>query len=195
MQIWWPDPWQRLADVVAVEPFDAHRRHVARTSSPVKSARPGAPRRPEREPQAAAALPLVLPAAARPVLRRSRPPGPNLTPGDVPTGMVLAAEHGRGRLRAVDLRTRRVQPAVPSSNSAGTTPPLRSNFDGQAGAIRSCEGGRWFRFDDAGGIGAGPIRVLRAMTFGEWIRRYAGLISSWSLLLVIVVLLAPTTAR
>ncbi len=191
MQIWWPDPWQRLANSSQW----SHSMHTGGTSPDFLAGEIGATWRAAAggaQPRAAAALHFVYPQLLS-LFSALQAAGPNLTPVTFQRGWFSLPSTAAG-----DLGPWTFGPGVFNPKTqfqlGWYDPAFRSNFDGQAGAIRSCEGGRWFRFDDAGGIGAGPIRWFRAMTFGEWIRRYAGLLVV-IVLLVIVVLLAPTTAR
>ena len=187
VQLWWPDPWQRLAQRVAVEPLDPHRRHVA-----------GLLRRRGRRRLAGAAGERATRGRRRccrsctssssPCSPACKPPGPNLTPETVPAGLVLAADHAGRRLRAVGIRPWHVQPphAVPARLVRPRCPQQLRRPGRRHPQLRRWA---WFRFDDA--AASVRPRTASAMTVAPSGSAGTRLIVV-VVLLLIVVLVAPT---
>ena len=147
MQIWWPDPWQRLAASSSVEPFDAHRWNLS-----------GLPRRRGRCDLAGgrgrrAAASRGGPAAWctsswSPCSPASRRPGR--------TSRRRRSSRGGSRCPRRRRATTAHGPSVPacstrgpSSSSAGTTRRLAATSTARPAPSSAAKAGRWFRFDDA----------------------------------------------
>lgn len=158
MQIWWPDPWQRLA----ASSQWSHSIHTGGTSPDLLAGEIGATWKAAAggaSPQASTALHWVYPQLLA-LFSGLQAAGPDLTPATFQQGWFALPSTQAG-----DLGPWTFGPGVVNPRSqfrlGWYDPSARSAFDGQAGAIRSCEGDRWFRFDDAKGLGGGPLDCFR----------------------------------
>jgi hypothetical protein len=154
LQIWWPDPWQRLAASAQW----SHSMHTGGTSPNLLAGEIGATWQAAAggaQPDAPAALHFVYPQLVA-LFSGLQAAGPNLTPETFQQGWFSLASTAEG-----DLGPWTFGPGVFNPRSqfrlGWYDPAATSSFDGQAGAIRSCEGGRWFRYDDAAALGSGAL--------------------------------------
>ena len=110
LQIWWPDPWQRLA----ASSQWSHSMHTGGTAPNYLAGEVGATWQAAAggaQPAGAAALPLVHQQLLA-FFSALQAAGPESDAGNVPAGMVDAGQHRRRRLRPVDVRQRHPRAAV-----------------------------------------------------------------------------------
>ena len=154
LQVWWPDPWQRLA----AAPQWSRSMHTGGTAPDYMAGEVGATWKAAAggaRPEATAALPLVHQQLLA-LFSALQAAGPNLTPATFQQGFASLAGTPAGDFGPWSFGAG-AHAARSQFQLGWYDPAARSSFDGQAGAIRGCLGGRFFRFDDAAGLGSGPL--------------------------------------
>ena len=154
LQLWWPDPWQRLA----ASSQWSHSMHTGGTAPDFMAGEVGATWKAAArgaQPQAPAALPVVHEQLLA-LFSALQAAGPALTPVTFQQGFSSLPATSAGDFGPWSFGAG-AHVARSQFQLGWYDPGARSSFDGQVGAIRSCEDGRFFRFDDAGGLGSGPL--------------------------------------
>jgi hypothetical protein len=154
MQVWWPDPWQRLAASSqwsgSLHTGGTSPNHLAGEVGATWQAAAGG-----AQPRAAAALPMVHEQLVA-LFSGLQAAGPNLTPQTFQQGWFSLPSTAQGDYGPWNFGAGVLNPRT-QFQLGSYDPSARSSFDGQAGAIVSCEAGRWFNFDDASSVGTGPL--------------------------------------
>jgi hypothetical protein len=153
VQVYWPDPWQRLAD----ESQWSHSMHTGGTSPDFFAGEIGATWRAAStaSPQAGPALPIVYPQVLA-LFSALQAAGPNLTAQTFQRGWFSLPSTAAGDFGPWTFGPGNYNPRT-QFQVGWYAANARSAFDGQRGAIRSCDSGKWFRFDDAAALGSGPL--------------------------------------
>ncbi len=156
---WWPDPWQRLTSSArwrsSLHSGGASPDFLAgEVGTTFRAASGGAP------PQAPTALHHVHQQLVA-LFSALQAAGPDLTPDTFRRGWESLPSTTDGAFGPWTFGPGIYNPKR-HFQLGRYDPAARSRFDGLVGAILSCEGGRWYRFDDAAALGSGPLDCYRS---------------------------------
>jgi hypothetical protein len=158
LQMWFPDPWARLASVNQWR----HSIHTDGAARDVMGGEIGAAWRAAagtRAPQAPAALTLTYEQALA-LFSALQAAGPDLTPQSLQRGWASLPSTPEGDLGPWEFGRGILNPKT-AYRIGWYNPSAHSAFDGGTGAIRDCDGGRSYRWNDRAAMGSGPLGCFR----------------------------------